>query len=219
METSSFNAPKQFVQDGEVGPIPRAEVSTLGVYLGMSDLADTSAPPPDAGSDAGDAVIDQLLALGVGGDGSGGGAGGSGGGGLGARRESAASSLDEGAGVAGGQVRAPRQLVWRPQTELPPALCAPLAPLGPGPTLSLTPPHAQEELFGFGAGGKGGGDFSDDEDGAAPRRIQIRIKSEAELAAVSPREWREAAAGGSCERARARASSAAARGPHGADLP
>jgi hypothetical protein len=39
METSSFNAPAAFIQDGEVGPLPRADAATLGAYLGNSDLA------------------------------------------------------------------------------------------------------------------------------------------------------------------------------------
>jgi hypothetical protein len=38
METSSFNAPAAFIQDGEVGPLPRADTATLGAYLGNSDL-------------------------------------------------------------------------------------------------------------------------------------------------------------------------------------
>lgn len=38
METSSFNAPAAFIQDGEVGPVPRADTATLGAYLGNSDL-------------------------------------------------------------------------------------------------------------------------------------------------------------------------------------
>jgi hypothetical protein len=48
METSGFNAPAQFIQAGDVGPIPRCDTSTLGSYLGLSDIADTSsggAPP------------------------------------------------------------------------------------------------------------------------------------------------------------------------------
>lgn len=46
METSSFNAPSQFIQEGEVGPIPRADASTVGVYLGMTDLAAAAGPTP-----------------------------------------------------------------------------------------------------------------------------------------------------------------------------
>eukprot|EP00879_Flechtneria_rotunda_P017296 GHRR01018118.1.p1 GENE.GHRR01018118.1~~GHRR01018118.1.p1 ORF type:complete len:1217 (+),score=567.02 GHRR01018118.1:272-3922(+) len=38
METSSFNAPAAFIQEGEVGPVPRAETHSLGAYLGNSDL-------------------------------------------------------------------------------------------------------------------------------------------------------------------------------------
>ena len=102
MEASAFNAPSRFVQDGEVGPIPRAEAGTLGVYLGLSDLTDTTSAEArararggrererDASSDGGASDIDQLLALGAP-DGS------FGGGGAGARRSgSAASSFDEG---------------------------------------------------------------------------------------------------------------------------
>lgn len=91
METSGFNAPSQFVQEGEVGPIPRAEAATLGVYLGMSDLADASEPARDPETTASDDQLDQLFALGVG----------EGGKGLG-RSASAASSLDGGAGFAPG---------------------------------------------------------------------------------------------------------------------
>jgi hypothetical protein len=39
METSSFNAPASFVQESEVGPVPLADTTTLGAYLGNSDLA------------------------------------------------------------------------------------------------------------------------------------------------------------------------------------
>lgn len=38
METSSFNAPAAFVQEGDVGPLPRADATTLGAYLGNADL-------------------------------------------------------------------------------------------------------------------------------------------------------------------------------------
>lgn len=38
METSSFNAPAALVQESEVGPVPRADTTTLGAYLGNSDL-------------------------------------------------------------------------------------------------------------------------------------------------------------------------------------
>jgi hypothetical protein len=41
-ETTGFNAPAGSIQEGEVGPIPHSEISTLAVYLGLSDLADTS---------------------------------------------------------------------------------------------------------------------------------------------------------------------------------
>eukprot|EP00775_Hariotina_reticulata_P010067 gene10067-10222_t len=38
METSSFNAPAALVQESEVGQVPRADTTTLGAYLGNSDL-------------------------------------------------------------------------------------------------------------------------------------------------------------------------------------
>lgn len=38
METSSFNAPATFIQEGDVGPLPRADATTLGAYLGNADL-------------------------------------------------------------------------------------------------------------------------------------------------------------------------------------
>jgi hypothetical protein len=38
METSSFNAPAAFIQEGDVGPLPRADATTLGAYLGNADL-------------------------------------------------------------------------------------------------------------------------------------------------------------------------------------
>jgi hypothetical protein len=44
METSSFNAPAAFIQDGEVGPLPRADTATLGAYLGNSDLVSLEEP-------------------------------------------------------------------------------------------------------------------------------------------------------------------------------
>lgn len=38
METSSFNTPAAFVQEGDVGPVPHADTTTLGAYLGNADL-------------------------------------------------------------------------------------------------------------------------------------------------------------------------------------
>ncbi len=38
METSSFNAPAAFIQEGDVGPVPLADTTTLGAYLGNADL-------------------------------------------------------------------------------------------------------------------------------------------------------------------------------------
>jgi hypothetical protein len=38
METSGFNAPAAFMSDGDVGPLPRADTTTLGAYLGNADL-------------------------------------------------------------------------------------------------------------------------------------------------------------------------------------
>lgn len=38
METSSFNAPAAFIQEGDVGPVPHADTTTLGAYLGSADL-------------------------------------------------------------------------------------------------------------------------------------------------------------------------------------
>jgi hypothetical protein len=102
METSSFNAPKQFVQDGEVGPIPRAEAGALGVYLGLSDLADASAPARDVASDGGNDPIDELLAFGL--SGQSGGGGDSGGGVAGAGGVARAGSVASSGGDSG-QVR------------------------------------------------------------------------------------------------------------------
>jgi hypothetical protein len=38
METSSFNVPSAFIQEGDVGTLPRADDTTLGAYLGNADL-------------------------------------------------------------------------------------------------------------------------------------------------------------------------------------
>jgi len=131
MGTSSFNAPSQFIQDGEVGPIPRAEVSTLGVYLGMSDLADTTAPSQTARSDMGaDDQLDQLLALGMG-------EGGSGAGGMG-RTGSAASSVDGDRNAGSSPVGGGRSVLTGGRAESACLLC-----LGSGGRSTRTP--ADEE--------------------------------------------------------------------------
>jgi hypothetical protein len=67
METSSFNAPAAFIQDGDVGPLPRADAATLGAYLGNADLA--------ALGDASASALEAAAAA----TGAGGGAGGLGG--------------------------------------------------------------------------------------------------------------------------------------------
>eukprot|EP00878_Enallax_costatus_P005037 GHUV01005297.1.p1 GENE.GHUV01005297.1~~GHUV01005297.1.p1 ORF type:complete len:1446 (+),score=421.24 GHUV01005297.1:301-4638(+) len=71
METSSFNAPAAFIQDGEVGPVPRADTATLGAYLGNSDLVlDESAGVVDKRPESRNSMqedfmanLDQLVAL------------------------------------------------------------------------------------------------------------------------------------------------------------
>lgn len=55
METSSFNAPAAFIQEGDVGPLPRADATTLGAYLGNADLTALGDAAAAALAAAGDA--------------------------------------------------------------------------------------------------------------------------------------------------------------------
>lgn len=62
METSSFNAPAAFIQDGEVGPVPRADTATLGAYLGNSDLVLDEAIAVDQRPDSRNSMQDDFMA-------------------------------------------------------------------------------------------------------------------------------------------------------------